>query len=468
MSIKNKKKSMKLQAIIVSLLLAGGSLSAQSLTDKELQDIQGSFQRDAATRAIQNVLTNDKNINANALNRELQGKIDHYFKYRVNVSGITDQLQSGRCWMFTSMNVLRPSIMEKYGLKEFDFSHNYLYFWDIFEKSNLFLENIIATGSKSMDDFEVITLFRSPVDDGGVWNSYYNLASKYGVVPQSVMPETAHSNNTSAMTGLVKERLRKGGYQLREMIAAGEKEKAVRAEKIVILKDIYRILALCLGEPPAQFTWRYTDKDGNIRELKDYTPMQFYKEVTPADYSPENYIMIMNDPTREYYKIYEIKNYRNTMEGVNWTYLNLPNEDIKAAAIASIKANEAMYTSCDVGKFLNLNEGILDPRMYDYNALFGVDFNMDKKARILTRQSGSSHAMLLMAVDTDDNDRPTKWQFENSWGAEAGHRGYLTFTDEWFDEYMFRIIVHKKYLGEKALNALGQQPILLPMWDYMF
>lgn len=459
---------MKLQTIIVSLLLAGGPLCAQTLGDKELQDIRGSFQKDAATRAIQNVLTNDKSITANALNRELQGKIDHYFKYRVNVRGITDQLQSGRCWMFTSMNVLRPSIMEKYGLNEFDFSHNYLYFWDIFEKSNLFLENIIATGSKPMDDFEVITLFRSPVDDGGVWNSYYNLAVKYGVVPQSVMPETAHSNNTSAMTSLIKERLRKGGYQLREMIAAKEKEAAVRTEKITILKDIYRILALCLGEPPVQFTWRYTDKDGNIRELKDYTPMQFYKEITPADYSPENYIMIMNDPTREYYKIYEIKNYRNTQEGVNWTYLNLPNEDIKAAAIASIKANEAMYTSCDVGKFLNIDEGILDPQMYDYNSLFGVDFSMDKKARILTRQSGSSHAMLLMAVDTDENDRPTKWQFENSWGASAGHNGYLTFTDEWFDEYMFRIIIHKKYLGEKALKALGQKPVLLPMWDYMF
>lgn len=459
---------MKFQAILASLLLAGSSLCAQSLTEKDLQDIKGSFKKDASTRAIQNVLTNDKSINENALNRELQGKIDHYFKYRVKVKGITDQHQSGRCWMFTSMNVLRPGVMEKYGLTNFDFSHNYLYFWDIFEKSNLFLENIIATGKKPMDDFEVITYFRSPVDDGGVWNSYYNIAKKYGVVPQSVMPETAHSDNTSSLTSFVKERLRKGGYEIREMIAAGKKDKEIRAEKIAVLKDVYRILALCLGEPPVQFTWRYTDKDGNIRELKDYTPMRFYQEITPADYNPDNYIMIMHDPTREYYKIYEIKNYRNAYEGVNWTYLNLPLEDIKTAAIASIKNNEAMYTSSDVGKFLNIKEGILDPEMYEYNELFGVDFSMDKKARILTRQSGSSHAMTLIAVDVDDNGKPTKWEFENSWGASAGHQGYLTFTDKWFDEYIFRIIIHKKYLGEKAVKSLGQKPILLPVWDYMF
>lgn len=454
--------------ITASLILACSGVFAQNITDKDLQEIQGSFKKDAATKAIQNVLTNDKNIKENALNRNLQGQIDHYFKYKVNVKGITDQKSSGRCWMFTSMNVLRPQIMEKYHLSNFDFSHNYLYFWDIFEKSNLFLENIISTVEKPMDDRAVTEYFKSPVNDGGVWNLYYNAAQKYGVVPQEVMPETAHSNNTNQMVNLINEKLRMGGFTLREMAQQGKKAKELRTEKNNILKDVYRILALCLGEPPHQFTWRYTDKDGNIKELANYTPKQFYEEITPADYSPENYIMIMNDPTREYYKIYDIDNYRNTQEGINWVYLNLPNEDIKIVALASIKNNEAMYASCDVGKQSNTQTGILDPGMYDYESLLGVKLQMDKKTRILTRQSGSSHAMTLVGCDTDQNDKPVKWEFENSWGSSAGHNGYLTFTDKWFDEYMFRIVIHKKYLNEKAIQALKGKPIHLPVWDYMY
>ena len=449
------------------LLCFSLAVSSQSITEKELQEIQSSFKEDPATKAIQNILTSNANITANALNNSLQGKIDHYFKYRVNVKGITDQKSSGRCWMFTSMNVLRPSIIEKYNLSEFDFSHNYLYFWDIFEKSNLFLENIIATSKDSFDDRTVEYLFKSPVSDGGVWNLYYNLGQKYGVVPQEVMPETAHSNNTRQMINLVNEKLRVGGYNLREQAASGKKRQELRNEKATILKDVYRILVLCLGEPPKQFTWRYKDKNGSVRELNSYTPQQFYKEITPEDYSPSNYIMIMNDPTREYYKLYEIQNYKNTIEGINWIYLNLPNEDIKKAALASIKSNEPMYASCDVGKQMNRESGILDPEMYDYESLLGVNLSMDKKARILTRQSGSTHAMTLVGCDTDMSDQPIKWEFENSWGAASGNKGYLTFTDKWFSEYMFRIVVHKKYLDAKAQNCLTQKPILLPMLDYM-
>ena len=459
---------MKKILLITALSMSCAGIFAQSLTDKDLNEIRSSLKKDASTQAIQNILTVYKNIKENALNRELQGKIDHFFKYRVNVKGITDQHSSGRCWMFTSMNVLRPSIMEKYNLSHFDFSHNYTYFWDIFEKSNLFLENIITTASKPMDDREVTTYFQSPVNDGGVWNLYYNVAQKYGVVPQEVMPETAHSNNTSQMVNILNEKLRLGGYTLREMAAAGKSAKDLRAEKKEILKDVYRILSLCLGEPPHTFTWRYKDKEGNIKELANYTPLQFYKAITPADYSPENYVMIMNDPTREYYKLYEIQNYRNAVEGVNWVYLNLPNEDIKKAALASIKNNEAMYASCDVGKQHQRETGILDPEMYDYESLLGVKLNMDKKARILTRQSGSSHAMTLVGCDTDENDQPVKWEFENSWGTKAGNQGYLTFTDKWFDEYMFRIVIHRKYLDEKAIHSLKSKPIPLPVWDYMF
>ena len=454
--------------LLLPALLICATVCAQTISPKELSQIQSSFVKDDATAAIQNILVNNKSIKALALNHSAE-PVDHFFKYTTSVKGITDQMSSGRCWMFTSMNQLRPIAMKRYNVSSFDFSHNFSYFWDMFEKANLFLEDIIATADRSFDDREVVTYFKSPVGDGGVWNLFYNIGEKYGVVPAEIMPETEHSNNTSQLLGVLNERLRAGGYQLREMCAAGKKIDAVRAEKVNILKDVYRILALCLGEPPTEFTWRYKDNDGKVQTVKT-TPAEFYRSVIPENYNPETYVMIMNDPTRPYYKVYEIENYRNSVEGINWYYLNLPNDVIKVAALKSIKADEPMYASCDVGKQSNTASGAgnLDLGTYDYESLLGVKLAMDKKARILTRQSGSSHAMLIVACDTDDNDVPVKWQFENSWGAASGDKGYLTFTDRWFDEYLFRIVINRKYLDSKSINALSGEHIMLPCWDYMF
>lgn len=440
--------------------------SAQQITESDLKDIQSSFVMDASTKALQNIITNESNLRKLSLNRDIQGETDHYFKYKVDVKGITDQQQSGRCWMFTSMNVLRPSVMKQFNIKEFDFSHNYNYFWDMFEKSNLFLENAIATADHDMLERDVEFYFRTPVGDGGVWNLFYNIAEKYGVVPQTVMPETAHSNNTTQMRSVLNERLRTGGYELRNLVNGKKSKKEIAEAKKTILKDVYRILSLCLGNPPSQFEWRYETADGEIKTLKT-TPKEFYNMIKPENYNPESYVMIMNDPTREYYKVYEIANYRNTYEGVNWVYLNLPNDVIKKAAIASIKSNEAMYASVDVAMY-NSTDGVCHPEMFDYSSLFGIKLDMDKKARILTRESGSAHAMSLRAVDTDENDKPLKWQFENSWGSSAGHNGFMTFTDKWFDEYLFRIVINKKYLDEKSLKAAKQKTVALPAWDYMF
>ena len=268
------------------------------------------------------------------------------------------------------------------------------------------------------------------------------------------------------MRSVLNECLRTGGYELRTMVNSKKSKKEITEAKKNILKDVYRILSLCLGNPPSQFEWRYETSDGEIKTLKT-TPKEFYNMIKPENYNPESYVMIMNDPTREYYKVYEIANYRNTYEGVNWVYLNLPNDVIKKAAISSIKANEAMYASCDVAMY-NSADGVCHPEMFDYSSLFGVKLDMDKKARILTRESASAHAMTLMAVDTDENDQPLKWQFENSWGPTAGHNGYMTFTDKWFDEYMFRIVINKKYLDDESSKAAKQKPITLPAWDYMF
>ena len=440
---------------------------AQNIGQAELQEIRGSFVKDASTKAIQNALVNDKDIKSFTYNHDKDGQIDHFFKYRCDVSGITNQLSSGRCWMFTSMNVLRPTVMKKYNLKEFDFSHNYTFFWDQFEKANLFLENVIATTDRPITDRDVEFYFKSPVADGGVWNLFWDAAEKYGVVPQSVMPETQHSDNTAQLRGVPNELLRTGGWHLREMAAAGAKDKALEAKKIEILKDVYRVLALCLGEPPTEFTWRYRGARAGVQTLKT-TPLAFYKSIVPDDYNPDTFIMIMNDPTREYYKVYDIASYRNTYEGVNWCYLNLPNEEIKPAALASIKDNTPLYISCDVGKQSDRAKGIMDVNYYDYESLVGIKLDMAKKARILTRQSGSSHAMLLIGCDTDENDVPVKWELENSWGPASGNHGYVTFTDEWFNEYLFRIVINKKYLSEKAIKAARTKPIPLPAWDYMF
>ncbi|MCT4615566.1 MAG: C1 family peptidase [Marinifilaceae bacterium] len=458
----------KLFVFACAALVSLGSFAQNgNISDKDLKEIRSSYKNNTTDQALQNAISNTESIRNLALNREKIGKVDHYFKYRVDVKGITNQKSSGRCWMFTSMNTIRPNAMKKFNLASFDFSHNYNYFWDIFEKSNLFLENIIRTSKRDMDDREVVSFFKSPIGDGGVWNSFYNVAKKYGVVPASVMPETNISNKTRELGSILKRKLRTEGYKIREAAKAKKADAKMKAIKMQAMKDVYRILALCLGEPPVEFTWRYKTKDGKISEAKKYTPQEFLEAVAPG-FAQKEMVMIMNDPTREYYKVYEISSYRNVQEGINWTYLNLPNTEIKKFAMASIKANEAMYASCDVGKQHNRKTGVMDVNTYDYDALFGVKFDMDKKARILTRQSGSSHAMALMAVDVDENEKPVKWQFENSWGTKSGHNGYVTFTDKWFDAYMFRLVVDKKYLDQKAAKSSESKPIKLPVWDYMF
>ena len=445
------KKTFALALMLLSIA-ASAQNKAGGISADILKDLNASFEGNAGDRAIRNAL-NSTSMAVLAASADKSVMPDTNFSDEVKTNGRTDQKSSGRCWLFTGLNVLRAQMIARHNLEEFTFSQNYLFFYDQLEKSNLFLQGIIDTRKLPMEDRKVDWLFSNPIGDGGQFTGVSNLIMKYGVVPSEAMPETYSANNTSAMRSQLSLILREGGLKLR-----AAKDKDVQALKVSILKDVYRVLALCLGVPPTEFTWR---KDG-----KTYTPQEFYRQYLGQDLE-NNYVMVMNNPTLEYGKVYEIDYDRHVYDGQNWVYVNLPMDRIKEMAIASIKDNTALYFSCDVGKFLDRSKGVADTGNFDYQSLLGVDYGMDKKDRILTHASGSTHAMTLIAVDIKDG-KPVKWMVENSWGETSGYKGNIIMTDEWFDNYMFRLVVEKKYVPGDVLSMMNQKPVLLPAWDPMF
>lgn len=427
--------------------------------------LRSNYKPTAADRALRNAL-NGTDLDKLALNPEAAVTMDNNFSHRVPSRGITDQKSSGRCWLFTGLNVLRSQMMLEHDLAQLELSQAYNFFFDQLEKSNLFLQAIIDTSDKQMDDRTVDWLFRNPLSDGGQYTGLSENISKYGVVPREAMPETWTANHTSKVNRLLSLKLREDGLELRAMKKKGAKPAAIHKRKEQMLEEVYRVLARTIGNPPQQFTWTRKNSKGKVVDTRTYTPLEFYKEYAGNDLK-NDYVMVMNDPTRPYWKLYEIDYDRHNYDGQNWTYVNLPIETIKEMAIASIKDSTMMYFSCDVGKFLDRERGVLDPDNYDYASLLGIDFGMDKADRIRTYGSASSHAMTLVAVDLDKNDKPVKWMVENSWG-KGPNDGHLIMTDRWFDEYMFRLVVNKKYAPKKVLDVLKQKPTLLPAWDPMF
>ncbi len=451
---------------IISIILPFSMIAQvddKSISTDMLKDMHENFSKTNSV-ALQNAIRSNS-IKDLSQSRYTDGSQDTYFSNKVETKGITDQKSSGRCWLFTGLNVLRPIVIDKYKLADFELSQSYLFFYDQLEKSNLFLEGIIETKDKSLDDRRVDWLLKNPIGDGGQWTGVVDLIEKYGAVPADVMPESYQANNTSMLSKLLSMKLREDALYLRRMNKNGEKIKAIERKKIEMLNDIYRILALSLGEPVQNFSWRYKDAEGKPSELKSYTPMSFYKEFINVDL--KDYVMLMNDPSRDFNQLYEIDYDRHRIDGHNWKYINLDITQIKSFAKASIMDNQAMYFSCDVGKQLDSKKGYLDLANYDYSSLMGVKFGMDKKERIQTFASGSSHGMTLVAVDLNADGKPNKWLLENSWG-KSGFNGHLIMTDDWFNEYMFRLVIHKKYISEDVLKMLEQKPIMLPPWDPMF
>lgn len=448
-------------AVTATAQTAGGGLSADMLS--EIRKAQPSSQ---STAALRNALAGTS-INQLATRADNPDANDTYFSNELPSKGITDQHSSGRCWLFTGLNVMRAQIIKQYDMGEFQFSQSYSFFYDQLEKANLFLQAVIDNAQKPMSDQTVSWLFKNPISDGGTFCGVIDVVGKYGLVPSEVMPESYNANNTGKMAQIIALKLREFGLTLRKAVADGAKPAAMKKQKTEMLATIYHILTISLGEPVQEFSWTRKDAQGKPVETRNYTPLSFYREYIGTDLK-NTYVMLMNDPSRPYHKLYTIDLDRHSYDGTQWTYLNLPMEEIKPMAIASIKDSVMMYFSCDVGKYYNSKTGVLSLKNFDYESLFSTTFPMTKAERIKTFASASSHAMTLKGVDLNERGEAKKWMVENSWGASAGYKGCLIMTDEWFDEYMFRLVVDKKYVPEETLSLFNQKPVVLPAWDPLF
>jgi len=451
--------------LLFALLLVSPAAFAQkgpALTPEVLKEIQGSFKLDAQTRALMNAITNN-DVKSLALNRELYNRHDDLFNYKVAAKGITDQASSGRCWLFAGLNIMRPAVMKKYNLSEFELSQPYLFFWDKLEKANLFLEIVIETHGRDLDDRELQVLTKDPIPDGGWWSFVVALVDKYGAVPKDLMPETNNTKSTGMMNALLARLMRHDAVELRAMAANGAKGPALQARKVEMLKDVYRLLVLHLGLPPQEFVWRYEDKDDKIHEAK-YTPLSFYKEVVGVNLA--DYVAIFDHPAKPYNKYYRLKYDRNLADAPDMDFVNMRIQDVKGFVLKALFSGEPVWFAADAGAENDKKDGIFALGMYDFRSLLGVNMDLTKAERILYFDSSPNHAMVFVGADTLGG-AATKWRVENSWGTDIGAKGYWTMYDSWFDEYVYGVIVNKSFLPGDVLSLLATKPEILPAWDPM-
>lgn len=434
-----------------------------------LERIERAQPHDVAQHAIENAMASTA-IDQLAFSASNKAETSPKFMYETVAQNIQDQQNSGRCWCFTGLNVLRGQFAKIHqDTMTVEFSRDYLYFYDQLEKANLMLQGCIETASKPMDDNRVVFFFKKPLHDGGTFCGVIDLIRKYGIVPSCAQPETYQANNNKKIMQLLNTKLRMYGLELRNMVIAGSSKRKLNERKTEMLATIYHILALAVGTPVKTFTYTFKNKAGNpVTPEKVYTPQEFFR-ATVGELNYDDYIMVMNDPRRPYYKTYRVVYARHLYDGHDWKYLNLPMRDIEDMAVNSIKDGIKMYFSVDSEKQRDNKKAYCDLNNFDYNSLFGTSFNMPKADRIRTYESGSTHAMTLTAVDIGSNGRPTRWKAENTFGSSFGSNGgYVIMTNDWFEEYVFRLVALKKYASQKLTAAYAQKPIDVMPEDPLF
>lgn len=434
----------------------------QSLTDQFFADYEANHQ----FAAMENAITHN-GIYTSLEKRSSSVENDPVFSIDLTKDKVSNQKASGRCWMFAALNTFRHKMIAGFQLEDFELSQAHTFFWDKYEKSNWFLEQVIATADQALTSRKVKFLLDVPQQDGGQWDMVVSLFEKYGVVPKSVYPESISSSNSRELNTVLNKLLRQDAQMLRELIAQGETAEAIQAKKTELLQEIFNFLAMSLGLPPRTFDFAYRDKDNNYYRETDLTPQEFYKKY--VDIQLNDYASIINAPTddKPYGKSYTVEMLGNVVGSRPVRYLNVEMKRLKELAIAQMQAGETVWFGSDVGQSSNRKTGVMVNGMHDFSSSMNIDLHQDKASRLDYSESLMTHAMVLTGVDLDENGQSLKWKVENSWGDKVGDKGYFVASDSWMDEYTYQIVIRKDLLTKEELAAYNAEPTVLAPWDPM-
>ena len=445
-----------------------------SITPELLKKFRKGYNKDTINSLLENGIS-ENTVESLFLERDIIQKYNYIFSKKINTQDITNQLSSGRCWLFSFTNILRPDLIEKYNLpKSFTLSNNHLFFYDKLEKCNYFIDNVLATLDKEFDSELIQYLIKDPISDGGNWHMAINLINKYGILPESNMRESYQSENTEYLNYFLKDNMIIYMNKIRnKYLKLGTKiflKKNVSKLKEEILSHVYTILCYFLGKPVTHFDWSYYDTKNKYKIKRNLTPLKFYNNI--MDFDPDEYVICINYPIDKYpfNKIYNVKYCNNMSNGRKTEMINLPIEKLIKYCKKSIDNKEGVWFGSDVGKYYYDWAGILDTNIYNFENLY--DSNMlTKSEQLLYKQSEPSHAMVIIGYD-ENNKKITKWLVENSWGEDDGdddNEGYLRMSNNWFKKYVYSIVVKKKCLSPKVLKIFKNKKNYIDVepWGYI-
>ena len=437
-----------------------------SINKEDIASFHKNYRHHPNSSVLENTVTKNGVRNASFNWHSIADNTPH-FSIDLKTGDVADQKQSGRCWMFAALNTMRHDMQQKFNLPDnFELSQAYQFFWDKFEKSNYFYQNVIKTAKKPTDSRKVSWLMNEPQNDGGQWDMLCALISKYGVMPKAAMPESFNSSNSRGIDEVLNNKLRHDAVILRKMINEDHaNEEAIDETRRKMLNENYRMLAYTFGEPVSHFDFEYrTKKDNEFHRDTNLTPQEFFKKY--VGWNLDDYISIIQAPTadKKYHQTYTIDMLGNVVGGREIKHLNLPMDEFKQLAIEQLKNGESVWFGSDVIKYSETKLGIMALNTYDYDKLFDVDLEMTKAEALDYGESMMDHAMVITGVDLV-NGKPTKWKVENSWGNKVGHKGYFVMSDDWMDKYCYQVVINNKYLREDLKRDNENTPVDLKHWD---